>query len=123
MKIPDGYAAVIRIVDRTLLLNSTGSADDIKACFNKEVQILLHEMIHAFFGIFGCMCKDCYSLESCGTPDGHGLYWQNLALAIEKATEEHFGTAISLDRLKSLQSEPKIHRKTFRQAQKNDIGF
>ena len=52
------------------------------------VGTLLHEMIHAFLGPWGCAFPDCQkSWETMGKT-GHGCVWQDIALALETAARD-----------------------------------
>ncbi|KAI9744686.1 MAG: hypothetical protein M1835_002692, partial [Candelina submexicana] len=55
------------------------------------LQTLLHEMVHAIFGIYACHCVDCLSNESrvgeIGLT-GHGEAWATLANAVEEVANQ-----------------------------------
>jgi len=72
--------------------------------------ILVHEMIHAYFRIYACHWRPCYTLsyalESEGKT-GHGFAWQDIAFAISIAAADpsYLGTHLQLGRIESLAKE------------------
>ncbi|KAE8444460.1 hypothetical protein EG329_000551 [Mollisiaceae sp. DMI_Dod_QoI] len=65
---------------------------------------LLHEMIHAFLGIWGCRYKGCYNTWQRQGVRGHGHAWQDMAAAVEIAAADRdlLGLELDLGRLKNL---------------------
>ena len=65
------------------------------------IQTLLHEMCHAFFGLYGCreededmnQCKECSWVVAEG---GHGPAWADMARAIERSSEGYLGLPMDL---------------------------
>jgi len=71
---------------------------------------LLHEMCHAFIGIWGCtdtMCKT--KIENRGKR-GHGFAWQDIAYSVERACRDpgFLGLSLDLGRWQSLEKELKV---------------
>lgn len=44
-------------------------------------ETLLHEMLHALFGIYECNCDDCFTVSN----GGHDRYWQAAAERVENS--------------------------------------
>ena len=72
----------------------------------KYIESLLHEMIHAFIGIYTCSCADCSNNYK---PDvgktGHGRTWQAIAYAVEIFCFNELGLELDLGRARGLASE------------------
>lgn len=67
---------------------------------------LLHEMGHAFLGLWGCDNWDCKTIvEREGM--GHGWAWQNIAFAVEGACRDvgFLGLRLDLGRVQHLAKE------------------
>jgi hypothetical protein len=73
--------------------------DDEAMLLHKCLEILLHEMIHAFIHIYICLCPSCEvqtaRLEGSG---GHGVTWHLLADAMEDFTARFLGLELDLGR-------------------------
>jgi hypothetical protein len=56
------------------------------------ISTLLHEMLHAFFTIFSCVCEDCKSKEAASKgglgATGHGPVWMKTCRALEMTLRE-----------------------------------
>lgn len=64
------------------------------------LQDLLHEMCHAFLGVYSC--KKVVGRELCGvessaqSKNGHGSAWKDMARKIEDSTERYLGLKLDL---------------------------
>jgi hypothetical protein len=72
------------------------------------LEVLLHEMLHVFFGFYECLCSDgCKTrhLECLGV-SGHSKAWQLAAMALEEATLPLLGEGLDLSRKISFEQDP-----------------
>ena len=95
--IPDNYAALIRLTILAPRRNLDYNAYEVR--HKAYLETLLHEMTHAYFGIYVCMCNNsCQGLyEELIGEWGHRKCWQEAALALEKATLPLLGMALGMD--------------------------
>lgn len=70
---------------------------------------LLHEMCHAYIGIWGCTDTSCKTRIDNRGKRGHGFAWQDMAYAVEKACHNPnvLGMRLDLGRWQSLEKELK----------------
>jgi hypothetical protein len=85
---------------------------------HKYLEILLHEMIHAFIHIYICLCPSCkistLRLEGSG---GHGVTWHLLADATEDFSASFLGLALDLGRADAVEElEEDISIPAFKEA-------
>jgi hypothetical protein len=70
---------------------------------------LLHEMLHAFFGIYRCRCNRCamrdvdYSRNGGEGCDGHGPAWVEAVIALERAFQQAVNWEVDLNVVRSAQ--------------------
>jgi hypothetical protein len=89
-------------------INNRSRRDPFKS-IRDHLEVLLHEMLHAIFGIYTCECENgCKQRHIREGGGGHWVEWQAAAKAIEFADQEdwcflHFG--FSLYRTLSLVSD------------------
>lgn len=99
-EISDGFACAIHI----------SAAHDVQEEQRRKnymfvyVETLLHEMIHAYFRIYTCICtKACRrTSEKMVGNSGHQQSWQEAALVIEESSERLLGHRIDMSRRWSL---------------------
>lgn len=73
--------------------------DDEAMLLHKYLEILLHEMIHAFIHIYICLCPSCeVQTARLEGPGGHGVTWHLLADAMEDFTARFLGLELDLGR-------------------------
>jgi hypothetical protein len=104
MQIPDRYAALINMRDRS---GDSPLLDD-EGRLTGYLEVLLHEMLHVFFGFYECLCSDgCKTrhLECLGA-SGHSKAWQLAAMALEEATLPLLGEGLDLSRKISFEQDP-----------------
>jgi len=70
------------------------------------VETLLHEMLHAFFNLFTCLCETCMGMtekerrektKTAGA-SGHGMPWHMVAQRIEEFVKSRLKCELDLDR-------------------------
>jgi len=101
--IPDNFAASISI--RNLSRDPNYSPQRTR--LEKYLGTLLHEMLHAYLGIYMCdCCPRCHQLSDriMGT-SGHGPTWHEAAFALEQATHPLIGRKLELGRRNGMISE------------------
>ena len=104
VQIPDGYAALIKIGDRSC---DSPLLDEEKR-LKGYLEALVHEMLHVFFGVYECLCSHacrCRHMKNLGS-GGHGESWQLAALAVEQATLPLLGERLDLSRKISFEHDP-----------------
>lgn len=102
-QIPDGYAALIKIKDRS----GESPHVDEETRLMSYLSTLLHEMLHVFFGVYVCLCSDACRkrhAEEIGR-NGHRKSWQLAALAVEEASLPLLGEAVDLSRRISFEED------------------
>ncbi|XMA18397.1 hypothetical protein WAI453_011188 [Rhynchosporium graminicola] len=99
--IPYNFACLIRIRPRT------GEIPDRELLLKAYIEVLLHEMLHAWFSLYACKCYLCIdqSRAYIGRTSSHGEGWQLAALAIEQATEPLLGIRLKIGRGESMVAE------------------
>jgi hypothetical protein len=119
-QIPDGYEALIKIKDQS---NESPLLDE-ETRWQNHLSTLLHEMLHVFFGVYGCLCfAACRKVHAdeigrCG----HRKSWQLAALAVEEATLPLLGELLDLSRKVSLEDD-KDYVNTVNVQTKGRFGF
>ncbi len=81
-QIPDGYAALIKIKDRS---GETPHVDEETRRMS-HLSTLLHEMLHVFFGVYMCLCLNACRKRHADEigRNGHRKSWQLAALTVEE---------------------------------------
>ncbi|KUJ08848.1 uncharacterized protein LY89DRAFT_676741 [Mollisia scopiformis] len=97
-EVPPTHACLITISD----LTTTKPPLPYQKRMKKYLGTLLHEMLHAYFEVYGCMCTEVCTWRYNTLVGIHGSSWQDAALAIENATCRLVGERIDLGRVDSL---------------------
>lgn len=102
-QIPDGYAALIKIKDRS----GESPHVDEETRRTSYLSTLLHEMLHVFFGVYVCLCSNACRRRHADEigRDGHRRSWQLAALAVEEASVPLLGEAVDLSRRISFEED------------------
>ena len=95
-RIPDGYAALIKIKDRS----GESPPMDEETRLMSYLSTLLHEMLHVFFGVYVCLCSNACRKRHADEigRNGHRRSWQLAALVVEEASLLLLGEAVDLSR-------------------------
>lgn len=94
--IPQGYAATIKIKAR--YPEAPGFVNE--EIMSHYLETLLHEMLHAFFGIYSCQCSEACKnhFEDIVGQWGHHKAWQYAATVIEYAVFDLLKIEVTMDR-------------------------
>lgn len=77
-----------------ILLSKSHRGMRCRSRIQEVLATLLHEMFHAFLGLFGCLCKSCYKkVASTIGLSGHGPAWVFAAVLVERHADEFFRVA------------------------------
>ncbi|OWO97693.1 hypothetical protein B2J93_2453 [Marssonina coronariae] len=107
----DGYAGLIELEDTTERFVDPG-VHTRKWRVHDYIETLLHEMLHAYFDIFACICHarcERRKKRALGT-SGHGTAWQWAALAIEEKSGDLFFKKFDMCREPSWNLESAAYR-------------
>jgi hypothetical protein len=103
VQIPDGYAALIKIKDRS----EESPRMDEETRLLSYLSTLLHEMLHVFFGVYVCLCSNACRKRHADEigRNGHRKSWQLPALAVEEASLALLGEVVDLSRRTSFEED------------------
>lgn len=106
--IPENYAGLIEIEDSKIRRANWSQERRV----HDYIETLMHEMLHAYFDIYVCVCDETCRSEKTRAlgEEGHGVCWQWAALAMERRSEILLGRRFFMLRKESWEEESDEYR-------------